>query len=218
VSGTPVLDAVESSGISEIARVTNVRFLFVDSWTDDPTGRAVGWMRLLCIFSTTIRSDGDYPSEGIPPVSRFLLYTSGWPLMPSRLILCLFAYCTPRGGLTDDPDSPLKGCTYRRLGTMLESPKLLLLSHLLSSVPSLQLRRAVFGLAPLPLRVAVCHTSSQSPIRPCSPSVPPSPPRLPKTLRRGPLSPWMTRSPIRPNYRRRRQLTSYSHEESLSWR
>jgi len=65
----------ESSGISEIARVTNVHFLTSDSWTDDPTGQSVGWIHLLYIFSTTIRSDGDYPSEGIPlqltPTIRF---------------------------------------------------------------------------------------------------------------------------------------------------
>src|SRR5882757_2220994 len=64
----------ESSGISEIARVTNVHLCLL-SWTDDPTGRSVGWIRLLYIFSTTIRSDGDYPSEGIPlrliPTIRF---------------------------------------------------------------------------------------------------------------------------------------------------
>ena len=47
----------------------------VDSWTDDPADRAVGRMRLLYIFGTTIRFDGDYPSEGIPlrlfPTIRF---------------------------------------------------------------------------------------------------------------------------------------------------
>ena len=63
----------ESSGISEIARTTNVRF--TDSWTDDPSGRSVRWICLLYILSTTIRSDGDYPSEGIPlrlfPTIRF---------------------------------------------------------------------------------------------------------------------------------------------------
>ena len=47
--------------------MTNVRFVSSDSWTDDPTGRSVGWIRVLYIFGTTIRSDGDYPSEGIPP-------------------------------------------------------------------------------------------------------------------------------------------------------
>src|SRR5712671_4729557 len=56
----------ESSGISGIARVTNVRFLILDSRTDDPADRVVGRMCLLYILSTTIRSDGDYPLEGIP--------------------------------------------------------------------------------------------------------------------------------------------------------
>jgi len=53
----------ESSGISEIARATNVRFSYL--WTDDPTGRSVGLIRY-DTFSNTIRSDGDYPLEGIP--------------------------------------------------------------------------------------------------------------------------------------------------------
>ena len=47
--------------------MTNVRFRFRDSWTVDPAGRVVGRMCLLYAFSTTIRFDGDYPSEGIPP-------------------------------------------------------------------------------------------------------------------------------------------------------
>ena len=66
VSGTPVLDAVGKLGdLGD--RLSDKRTLSdSDSWTDDPAGRAVGRMRLLYIFSTTIRSDGDYPSEGIP--------------------------------------------------------------------------------------------------------------------------------------------------------
>jgi len=67
VSGTPVLDAVGKLGGSRRSpERQNVRFLLSDSWTDDPAGRAVGRMRLLYLLSTTIRSDGDYPSEGIP--------------------------------------------------------------------------------------------------------------------------------------------------------
>ena len=62
----------ESSGISEIARATNVRFSYF--WTDDPTGRSVGLIHY-DTFSNTIRSDGDYPLEGIPlrlhPTIRF---------------------------------------------------------------------------------------------------------------------------------------------------
>ena len=66
-SGTPVLDAVGKLGdLGDRLGDKNVRFLDSDSWTDDPAGRAVGRMRLLYIFSTTVRSDGDYPSEGIP--------------------------------------------------------------------------------------------------------------------------------------------------------
>jgi|SRR5712671_2479290 len=65
----------ENSGISEIARVTNVRFTSDESWTYDPAARADGRVRLLYVLSTTIRSDGDYPSEGIPlrlhPTIRF---------------------------------------------------------------------------------------------------------------------------------------------------
>ena len=66
VSGTPVLDAVGKLGdLGD--RLSGKRTLSdSDSWTDDPTGRAAGWMHLLYIFSTTVRSDGDYPSEGIP--------------------------------------------------------------------------------------------------------------------------------------------------------
>src|SRR5712672_2315233 len=56
----------ESSGISEIARAAKRTLSDSDSWTDDPADRSVSWMRLLYELSTTIRSDGDYPSEGIP--------------------------------------------------------------------------------------------------------------------------------------------------------
>ena len=65
-SGTPVLDAVGKLGhLGD--RLSDKRTLSVlDSWTDDPTGQSVGWIRLLYALSTTIRFDGDYPSEGIP--------------------------------------------------------------------------------------------------------------------------------------------------------
>src|SRR5712672_754417 len=87
VSGTPVLDAVGKLGdLGDRLSGKNVRSLPSDSWTDDLTGRAAGWMRLRYIFSTTIRSDGDYPLEGNPLCPRFLLYALGWPLMPSRLM------------------------------------------------------------------------------------------------------------------------------------
>src|SRR5712672_518060 len=75
VSGTPVLDAVGKLG--DLGDRLNDKCMLsdFDSWTDDPTGRSVGWIRLLYILSTTIRSDGDYPSEGIPlrlhPTIRF---------------------------------------------------------------------------------------------------------------------------------------------------
>ena len=66
VSGTPVLDAVGK--LRDLGdRSSDKRTLSdSDSWTDDPVGRLVGRMRLLYVLSTTIRSDGDYPSEGIP--------------------------------------------------------------------------------------------------------------------------------------------------------
>ena len=66
VSGTPVLDAVGKLGDLR-DRLSDKRTLLTsDSWTDDPADRAVGRIRLLYILSTTIRSDGDYPSKGIP--------------------------------------------------------------------------------------------------------------------------------------------------------
>src|SRR5712672_2533176 len=63
----------ESSGISEIARATNVRFLWFR--TDDLTGRSVGLIRydLMGIISC----------RGFPHGAGPLLYASGWPLMPS---------------------------------------------------------------------------------------------------------------------------------------
>ena len=66
VSGTPVLDAVGKLGdLGD--RPSDKRTLSdSDPWTDDPADRTVGRMRLLYVFSTTIRSDGDYPLEGIP--------------------------------------------------------------------------------------------------------------------------------------------------------
>ena len=75
VSGTPVLDAVGKLGdLGD--RPNDKRTLSdSDSWTDDPTGRSVGWIRLLYGLSTTIRSDGDHPLGGIPrsrtPTIRF---------------------------------------------------------------------------------------------------------------------------------------------------
>src|SRR5882672_3997728 len=94
VSGTPVLDVVGKLGDLGDRPGDKCTLSVSDSWTDDPTGRSVRWIRLRYILNTTIRSDGDYPSEGIPPVSRFLLYAFGWPLMPSRFILCLLVCCT----------------------------------------------------------------------------------------------------------------------------
>ena len=75
VSGTPVLDAVGKLGdLGD--RLSDKRTLSdSDSRTDDPAGQAVGRIRLLYIPSTTVRSDGDYPLEGIPlwlnPTIRF---------------------------------------------------------------------------------------------------------------------------------------------------
>jgi len=66
VSGTPVLDAVGKLGHLGDRLSDKCTLSESDSWTDDPTGRVAGWMRLLYIFSTTLRSDGDYPSLGIP--------------------------------------------------------------------------------------------------------------------------------------------------------
>ena len=66
VSGTPVLDAVGKLGDLGDCPSGKCTLYVSDSWTVDPTGRAVGRMRLLYIFSTTIRSDGDYPLMGIP--------------------------------------------------------------------------------------------------------------------------------------------------------
>src|SRR5712672_1329224 len=82
VSGTPVLDAVGKLGDLGDRPNDKCTLSDSDSRTDNPTGRSVRWICLLYTFSTTIRSDGDYPSEGIPLV-RPLLYASGWPLMPS---------------------------------------------------------------------------------------------------------------------------------------
>ena len=66
VSGTPVLDAVGKLRDLGDRLSGKCTLPDSDSWTDDPAGRAVGRMCLLYICSTTIRSDGDYPSEGIP--------------------------------------------------------------------------------------------------------------------------------------------------------
>jgi len=66
VSGTPVLDAVGKLGDLRDHPGDKCTLSACDSWTDDPTGRSVGGICLRYIFSTMIRSDGDYPSEGIP--------------------------------------------------------------------------------------------------------------------------------------------------------
>jgi len=66
VSGTPVLDAVGKLGDLGDRPGDKRTLSASDSWTDDPAGRTVGRMRLLYVTSTTIRSDGDYPLEGIP--------------------------------------------------------------------------------------------------------------------------------------------------------
>jgi len=95
VSGTPVLDAVGKLGDLGDHLSDKHTLLDSDSWTDDPTGRAVGWMRLLYVLSTTIRSDGDYPSEGIPlrlhPTIRFGMAVDAI----KRLGNHLHDYCTP---------------------------------------------------------------------------------------------------------------------------
>jgi|SRR5712672_1935001 len=92
VSGTPVLDAVGKLGDlgdclsgKRTLSITYGLMIRLADWSDR--------IRLRYILSTTIRSDGDYPLEE-SPVSRFLLYASGWPLMPSRFILCLLACST----------------------------------------------------------------------------------------------------------------------------
>ena len=66
VSGTPVLDAVGKLGHLGDRLSDKCTLSESDSWTDDPTGRSVRWIRLLYGLSTMIRSDGDYPLEGIP--------------------------------------------------------------------------------------------------------------------------------------------------------
>src|SRR5712672_4500259 len=95
VSGTPVLDAVGKLGdLGD--RPNDKRTLSdCDSWTDDPAGRSVGWIRLLYILSTTIRSDGDYPSEGIPLCldSYYTLWDGHWRHQRFRNYLPV--YCTP---------------------------------------------------------------------------------------------------------------------------
>src|SRR5712671_1795809 len=75
VSGTPVLDAMGKLGDLGDRLSDKCTLLSSDSWTDDPASRSVGWICLLYIFSTTIRSNGDYPLQGIPlrliPTIRF---------------------------------------------------------------------------------------------------------------------------------------------------
>jgi len=63
VSGTPVLDAVGKLG--DLGDRLSDKRMLLCLWTDDPAGRSVGLIRY-DTFSTTIQSDGDYPSEGIP--------------------------------------------------------------------------------------------------------------------------------------------------------
>jgi len=63
VSGTPVLDAVGKLG--DLGDRSSDKHTLLCLWTDDPTGRSVGLV-LYADLSTTIRSDGDYPLEGIP--------------------------------------------------------------------------------------------------------------------------------------------------------
>jgi len=130
-------------------------FPFVDSWTDDLAGRAVGRIRLLYRFSTTIRSDGDYPSEGIPLRldSYYTLRDGCWCHQRLRIIYGLTvrlmeAWLTIR-------TCPLMGCTYRRLGATLGSPKL----RLLSSFVSLSL---------LSLRSTPCLSPASPPLEPSS--------------------------------------------------
>jgi len=117
VSGTPVLDAVGKLGdLGDRLSDKTYAFCSYDSWTDDPTGRAAGWMRLLYALSTTIRSDGDYPSEGIPlrlhPIIRSRMAVDAISVFESTVRLVFsscFVHCTLHGSLTDDPDSPSDG-------------------------------------------------------------------------------------------------------------
>ena len=63
-SGTPVLDAMGKLGhLGD--RPNDKRTLLFAYRADDPAGRSVGLV-LYADLSTTIRSDGDYPLEGIP--------------------------------------------------------------------------------------------------------------------------------------------------------
>src|SRR5712672_4350612 len=158
VSGTPVLDAVGKLGdLGDRLSGKNVRSLPSDSWTDDPTGRAAGWMRLRYIFSTTIRSDGDYPLEGFPCdwtlTIRFGMAVDAinvseptylFDLSTVRLVFpCILLTVRLIGARLTIRTCPLMGRTYSRLGATLGSPKLRLLSllshfRLLLSVLSLR--------------------------------------------------------------------------------
>ena len=116
VSGTPVLDAVGKLGDLGDRPSDKCTLPDSDSWTDDPTGRPVGWIRLLYIFGITIRSDGDYPSEGIPlrlhPIIRSRMAVDAISVFESTVRLVFsscFVHCTLHGSLTDDPDSPSDG-------------------------------------------------------------------------------------------------------------
>src|SRR5712671_492525 len=116
VSGTPVLDAVGKLGDLGDRLGDKCTLSESDSWTDDPTGRAAGWMRLLYALSTTIRSDGDHPSKGIPlrlhPIIRSRMAVDAISVSEPtvRLVFSLcFDYCTLHGSPTDDPDSPSDG-------------------------------------------------------------------------------------------------------------
>src|SRR5712671_3230003 len=96
VSGTPVLDAVgklRDLGDRPGDKRTLSEF---DLWTVDPTDRSIGWIHLLYILSTTIRSDGDYPLEGIPLCldSYYTLWDGRWCHHVSYLFTyLLYALC-----------------------------------------------------------------------------------------------------------------------------
>jgi len=101
-------------------------------------------MRLRYIFSTTIRSDGDYPLEGFPcdwtltirfgmavdainvSETTYLLDRSTVRLVFPRVLLTV----RPMEARLTIRTCPLMGRTYSRLGAMFGSPKLRLLSLL----------------------------------------------------------------------------------------
>src|SRR5712671_3171237 len=101
----------ESSGISEIARVTNCTLsVMTHGLMIRLAKRSVG---CVCYTYSALRYDlmGIIPRRGFP-YDCFLLYASGWLLMPSRFIFCrsstvrltsllCFAYYTPLRGQAD---------------------------------------------------------------------------------------------------------------------